>query len=285
MIPGRVSVIVPARNERFLLPTLQDLLTKATGDVEVLAVADGSWPPAPFPDDPRLKWLHFGTAVGLRPAVNAAARMATGQYLLKCDAHTLWDQGFDEKLKADYHEDNWILTLRRHALDAEAWALDPSNPKYPIDAHYLSLDGLHGVPWGERRVSRAEVLLDDEMASQGSAWFMSRRHWDWLGELSTQGYGTFTHEFLEMGLKTWLGGGAVKITKRTYYGHLYKGKRYGRGYHLDKAEAQAGAAYCVDFWMHDRWPKAIHSLRWLIEKFAPVPTWPADLDQVFRKAA
>lgn len=287
---AEISVIVPSRNERFLQPTVADLLAKSRADTEVIVVLDGYWPNPPLPDDPRLKILHRGQSQGMRPAINSAVQMATGKYLLKCDAHTMWDEGYDAKLRADYHEDNWILTLRRYALDPEAWAIDRTNPKYPIDYHYLSnpkntpgdsTPGLHGTAWTARREERKAILIDDEMSSQGSGWFMSRKHWDWLGPLETHNYGNFVHEFQELGLKTWLGGGAVKVTKNTWYAHLYKGARYGRGYSLGQSGHQQGTAFCTDFWMNDRWSRRVHSLRWLIEKFAPVPSWPTNLDLVF----
>jgi hypothetical protein len=293
-VAGRTSVLIPSRNERFLVPTVRDLLAKAAGDVEIVVVLDGYWPDPPLPDDPRVKVLHHGKALGMRPSINAAVQIATGAYLLKCDAHVMWDQGYDAKLQADYLEDNWVLTARRYALDPEAWAFDTSNPKYPIDYHYLSYPferpgdptcGLHGTAWSERKRQRANVLLDEELSSQGSGWFMSRAQWERVGPLDVVNYGNFIQEFQEIGLKTWLGGGAVMVTKRTYYAHLYKGKRYGRGYTMGGTNHARGAAFCTDYWMHDRWPGRVHDLRWLIERFAPVPTWPADLDAVFRKDA
>jgi glycosyltransferase involved in cell wall biosynthesis len=286
-----VSVILPSRNERFLVPTVRDLLAKATGSIEIIVILDGYWA-HDLPSDPRLTILHRGTALGMRPAINAAVQMAHGRYLLKCDAHTMWSQGYDETLVSEYHEDNWILTCRRYALDPEAWAWDTSNPKYPVDAHYLSYPyersdekgGLHGTPWTARREQRKDVLLDDEMSSQGSMWFMSRKHWDRLGEMESTKYGNFVNEMQELGLKTWLGGGAMKVTKRTWYAHLYKGKRYGRGYVMGP-QGQYQQGFCTPYWMGDQWEQAVRPLRWLIERFAPVPGWPADLDAAFARRA
>lgn len=289
---SKVSVIVPSRNERFLVPTVADLLTKATGDVELIVVLEGYHEHALPYADKRLKVLHHGEAKGMRPAVNAAVQIATGDYLLKVDAHTLWDEGYDQKLVADCLEDNWILVPRRYALDPEAWTIDTSNRKYPIDYHYLaepfsrhgdSTPGLHGTAWTERRDARKDIPLDDEMSSQGSGWFMSRRYWDRLGPYDPR-YGSFVHEFQELGLKAWLGGGAVKVTKRTWYAHLYKGKRYGRMYSLSGSNHAMGTEFCTWWWMTDQWPQRVHDLKWLVEKFSPVPTWPVDLDAEFAKA-
>jgi glycosyltransferase involved in cell wall biosynthesis len=290
---AKVSVLVPSRNERFLVPTVKDLLSKARGDVEVLVALDGYWELG-LPADTRLKILHRGTALGMRPAINALAQMATGDYFLKCDAHTMWDEGWDLKLRQDYLEDNWILIPRRYALEPEQWAIDPTNRKYPIDYHRLSepfhaygdsTPGLHGTAWTERRDARKSIELDDEMTSQGSAWFCSRKHWERIGPQDASVYGSFWHEFQEMGLKAWLSGGAVKVTKRTWYAHLYKGKRYGRGYQTRGMGHEAGTAFCSWFWMTDQPFKGrTRTLQSLIEQFAPVPTWPEDLDACFAQA-
>lgn len=296
MVKGRVSIIIPSRNEQFLSQTVADMLSKAEGDIELVVVLDGYWPNPPLPDNPRVKVLHFGSAQGMRPAINAAlasCHLTTGEFFLKCDAHVMWDKGYDVKLKNDYHERNWILTARRFALEPLSWTIDTSNRKYPIDYHFLSepyerhgdsTPGLHGSAWTERREARKNILLDDEMTSQGSGWFMCREHWEQrLAPLEIAKYGVFWHEFQELGLKTWLGGGAVKITKNTWYAHLYKGSRFGRGYSTRGMGHEEGTAFCTDYWMNDQWPNQIRTMRWLIEKFWPVPTWPADLDAIFRR--
>lgn len=285
---GRVSVLIPSRNEAFLAPTVQDVLAKARGDVEVVVVLDGYWPNPPLPSDPRLRILHWGEAHGMRPSINAAVQVTTGDWLMKLDAHCLVAEGFDVTLAAEC-EDNWIVVPRRYALDPAAWAIQP-NPKGPIDYHYLSNPferpgdpscGLHGTPWRARSANRADILLDEEMSSQGSCWFMARRHWDGMGPMDAAAYGNFIQEFQELGLKTWLGGGQVMVNKRTFYAHLHKGRTHGRGYYISSREQARGAAFAIDYWMHNRWPGRVHDLRWLIERFWPVPTWPADLSQVW----
>ena len=291
---SRVSVLVPARNEPFLGATVRDLLSKAAGDVEVIVALDGYWPDPPLPNDPRVKVLHHGSAQGMRPCINRAAALATGDYLLKADAHTLWAEGYDAVLAADYHEDNWILIPRRYALDPEAWAIDTSNKKYPIDYHYLaepfhaygdSTAGLHGTAWTPRREARKDITIDLEMASQGSAWFVSRRCWNWIGGLNKALYGSFWFENLEMSMNVWMRGGAQMVTKNTWYAHLYKGKRYGRGYSTAGMGHEDAIRYSSWFWMTDQPLQGrTRTMRDLVKLFAPVPTWPEDLDAIFRRA-
>ncbi len=283
---------MPARNETFLAATIRDLLAKAQGEIEIICVLDGYWEHS-LPSDARLKILHRGKALGMRPAVNAAAQFASGAYLMKCDAHTLWADGYDLQLKADLLEPDWILVPRRYALDPKEWVIDPTNKKYPVDYHYLSepfakhgdsTPGLHGTAWTARREARKDIELDDEMTSQGSAWFMRRDYFDRIGPQEIDRYGVFWHEMQELGLKAWLSGGALKVTKRTWYAHLYKGARYGRGYSTREMGHEAGTAFCSWYWMTDQYERRVRSFRWLLEQFWPVPTWPADLDAVFRRA-
>jgi glycosyltransferase involved in cell wall biosynthesis len=289
----RVSVLIPSRQERFLAPTVRDVLTHASGAVEVIVILDGYWPDPPLPDDPRLRLLHRGAARGMRPALNDAVQMARGTYLMKSDAHCLWPPGWDDALVADYHEDNWILVPRRYALDPEAWAIDPGNTKYPIDAHFISepfgkygdsTRGLHASAWTARREARKDILLDKEVGSQGSAWFVSRKCWDWLGPMDPSLYGSFYLENLEMSMKAWMRGGAQMVTKRTYYAHLYKGSRYGRGYSTRGMGHENAGLYANWFWMTDQpLTGRTRTMRSLIEEFAPMPTWD-NLDAIFERA-
>ncbi len=276
----KVSVIIPSRNERFLQPTIDDVFNKARGEIEVIVVLDGYWPLPALKDHTNQIIIHRTESRGMRDAINSAAAVATGAYLLKSDAHCMFEEGFDEVLKADCDQD-WVVVPRRYSLDPENWAI-ANTGKSPVDAHYLSYPylkpeeiGMHGVVWNERARSRKDVLIDDEMSSQGSCWFMSKRHFMWMGGLSEEGYGRFVQEFQEIGNKTWLGGGRVIVNKKTWYAHLHKGKTYTRGYFLSKNEMIRGAVYSADYWFNDRWPERQRDIAWLIEKFNP-PTWPAD---------
>jgi hypothetical protein len=294
MVEGRVSAIIPSRNEQFLAPTVRDLLAKAAGDLEIVVILDGYWPnPYDLPDDPRVVVLHKGAAQGMRPAINDAARIATGEYLMKIDAHCLVDEGFDRKLQADYHERNWILIPRRYALDPIKWEIDPSNKKYPIDYHSLSepfhqygdsVPGLHGTAWTARRDARKNIPIDDELASQGSCWFMHREHWQRVGPLKSHLYGNFWFENQELSLTTWLMGGAQMVTKNTFYAHLYKGKRFGRGYSTANMGHEKATLFTSWFFVTDQpFAGKVRTFRSLIEQFAPVPTW-TDVDGIIERA-
>ncbi len=288
-----VTVIIPSRNEIFLQKTIQDIIAKAKGDIEVIAILDGYWPveekrqfwstPAII-DDPRVRYLHFSNPRGMRNAINSAAAVAKGKYLMKCDAHCMFAEGFDQILSANC-EDNWIAIPRRKRLDAELWAIQDVK-KPDIDYHFLdcpitNLAGyqMHGVNWPQRSLARAkpEYDIDDTMTFQGSSWFMSANHFkNRLHWMSEEGYGSFCQEPQEIGNKTWLSGGRIVVNKKTWYAHLHKGAKFGRGYFQNVNDLYTGHTWGAHHWMRNEEPDMTYKFEWLVDKFWPVPTWPDD---------
>jgi glycosyltransferase involved in cell wall biosynthesis len=279
MIEGRISILIPARNEQYLSKTVEDIYAKATGDIEVIAILDGYWPTDTLGVDihPTLSVIHHDRSIGMRPSINEAVPYATGEFILKCDAHCMFAPGFDEVLKADCEED-WLVVPRRYGLDPVYWKRDDE----ARDAHYLSYPyhsnihrpALRGQTWRTRAIEREDILIDDEMTSQGSCWLMRKAYFERFGGLDDLHYGPFVHEFQEIGNRTWLSGGRVVINKKTWYAHWYK--REGQGYILSPRQSHAGIDYTVDFWMNNRWADRKYDFEWLIDKFWPVPGWPKD---------
>src|SRR3989304_9736446 len=115
-----LSILIPARNEIFLQQTISDLLTKAEGSIEVIAIFDGYWPIPQLTEDIRLKIIHRGRPQGMRAAINAGASIAKGRYLMKCDAHCMFEQGYD-KILVNECDKNWVVVPRRYSLDPEKW--------------------------------------------------------------------------------------------------------------------------------------------------------------------
>ena len=285
-----VSVIIPARNEIFLQQTVSDLLSKASGDVEVIVVLDGYWPNPQLLDDKRLIILHRGKSHGMRSAINSAATIAKGKWLLKTDAHCMFAEGYDEELQKNC-DDDWIVVPRRYRLDAENWCIREDN-KSPIDYHYLSCpmtnpDGfsMHGVVWSEMtrsKMNNPECDLDDLMSFQGSCWFMNANHFhNFLGGMDEEYYGIFSQEPQEIGNKTWLGGGRVVVNKKTWYAHLHKGKQYGRMYSISKNDINPYHEKSARFWMSNSWVDRKYDIECLVDKFWPVPSWPEDWKETY----
>jgi glycosyltransferase involved in cell wall biosynthesis len=279
---ARVSIIVPSRNEIFLPNTINDIFAKARGDIEVIVILDGYWPNPPLPEIKNLHIIHRGEPLGMRPAINSAANIATGKYLMKCDAHCLFDEGFDLKLQANCGKD-WLVVPTRYSLDSDLW--ERAKIDRPINYHYFTFPytptvyglGLQARHYGnDYNIPRSKIMIDDLMTFQGSCWFMQKDYfYKIIYPMDHHNY-YFYQEAQELGMKVWLSGGRVVINKNTWYAHLYKGKKFGRGYYLSKRRKQQSERYSADFWINNKWDKRIHDFNWFIEKFWPLPGWPED---------
>lgn len=115
-----LSVIIPARNEEFLQCTIEDVLSKAEADTEVIAVLDGYWPEVGLSVTEKVTVIHHENSIGQRAAMNEGVRLSQAKYIMKLDAHCSMDQGFDVKLMADC-EYNWTVLPRMYVLDAFHW--------------------------------------------------------------------------------------------------------------------------------------------------------------------
>lgn len=287
-----VSIVIPARNERFLGKTIEDLLAKAQGEIEIIPILDGYWPDPPIVNDPRVVLLHRGKSRGMRNGINSAVAIAKGDYIMKIDAHCMVSEGYDVEL-AKSCEPNWVVIPRRKRLDAENWAIQDVG-KPDVDYEYLSFPdnpsdfggpGLNGRIWTERIVERKEIMLDENLSFQGSCWFLQRPYFYKLELMDEANYGTFWNEAQEIGFKSWLSGGKVMTNKNVWYAHLHKGKKYGRGYNLDYSQLPIGATYTKKWMTNSAWDKQTVPFEDLIERFSPLPGWPDDWREQLGKIA
>jgi glycosyltransferase involved in cell wall biosynthesis len=283
-----LSIIIPSRECQFTAPTVADLLRNARGSIEIIVMLDGYWPDPPIPDDPRVIVVHKGKAMGMRDSINRGIAMSRGKYILKCDDHCAFGEGFDEILKRDC-EENWIAIPSRYSLDPIAWkrTRGPINYMYltfPFDCHELFGTGFHGTKWHgpgglhgsywHLENTRSRKGIDDMMIFQGSCYFMHRKHWDSIEGLDEENHYIMYDEAIELDFKTWLSGGRVIVNKNTWYAHLHKGSTYKTDFHLSRRHKIMSEVYNVDYWINNKWPKQTRPLKWLIDKFQPLDGWP-----------
>ena len=95
-----LSVLIPARNERWLSRTVQDVCAHMRGDTDVWVVLDGAWPEPGYElvQHPRVHVVYLPQSIGQRAATNLAAKLSSGRYLMKLDAHCSVADGFDVEL-------------------------------------------------------------------------------------------------------------------------------------------------------------------------------------------
>lgn len=275
-----LSIIIPVYREPYLNQTIQSLLYTAEGDIEILPVFDGEAPDEPLIADIRIRPIFLEEHKGLRGAVNAGIENSKGDWIMKCDAHCAFAQGWDTVLMRDCKE-NWLMTPRRYSLSPDTWTIATHRPY--VDYHYLSFPGTQNPKYGysfqiinwNRKKNKP---IDDTMGLQGSCWFANKKYFmEHIYPLDDVNYDVFALEHQEIGLKYWLGGGAIKVNKNTWYAHLSKRKsHYDAGIfsvrHKKDAKAVTGSEWATRHWMNNEEPNMVHPFSWLIERFNP-PGW------------
>jgi len=285
---SKVSILIPARNEPFLYKTVQDIVTKATGDIEIIVAFDGE-PYTPLPNYENLIRLEL-QQMGTKPILNIAAKKASGKYLLKTDAHCMFAEGFDETLQADM-EDNWVVMPRFYVLNAEKWEWQDARfydyfklPCPLTDPRMFRFQA--GGHWPERTRERLSIPIDENMKLHGSSFFMSKDFYiHCLGGLNSMGAGTWSGEDIEISLKTWLGpwDGKVMVNKNTWYAHMHKGREHPRGWNVSYSDINSSYLWTAHYWMANEWAERKHDIEWLIDRFSPIPTWPENWKDLYEE--
>ena len=289
---AKVSVLLPSRSEPFLNRTIQDVLGQATGDIECVVVLDGAPPTQPLPDDPRIVVVEHKEPMGIGQCSWDGAQAATGDFIMKLDAHCALGKGYDEILARDCGPLDLVVPSRFQLKD-EGWRRGYG----PIDYYYYTYPwipesqfgwGMHGKKWlGEDGLSGGyfhreqrdkRIPLDDMQAFQGSLFFMSRLRFLELGGVDKRYW--LWQESTCIGMKVWLSGGRCLIDKFMWYAHLHKGARHGRGYWINKSDVMEAAYYSADHWMNDKWdsPLRVRDMHWFVDHFWPMSGWPEDWD-------
>lgn len=273
-----LSVIIPSRNEEFLSKTVDDIFAKARGKIEVIVILDEN--DQKLTTRPNLIVHKKIGQPGMKSAINQGVDIAKGKYIMKTDAHCMFGEGFDKILAADC-EDNWITIPRRYSLQAETWSIKPDRPiidyeyfVYPL-AEVTSVR--NGGKWYQRAEDRRELLIDETMVFQGSCWFMKKDYYNNVCrlEINPETKDEFILEPEELAFKSWLSGGKVMVNKKTWYAHYHKSQGF-RGYFIDKKSMKKQRIFHIDYWMHDKWPKATIKMEWFVNRFMPIPGWPLD---------
>ena len=269
-----LSVLIAARNEIYLEKTIRDILSNAEGEIEVIVELDGYIPdPQIVMNDDRVTFIHHEVSIGQRQCINHAAKLAKGKYIMKLDAHCALDKGFDVKLAADC-EPSWTVIPRMHNLDVATWKpklhkltdymyISSTTCEKPFRAEYYT-----GSEY--RKVHSNPKLIDDTMACMGPCWFMHKDRFFEQGGCD-EAHGGWGAMSIEVSCKAWLSGGSLKVNKKTWFAHYFRGG-IGFPYHLSGNAVDRARKYSQDLWLNNKWDKATRKFEWMIDKFNP-PTW------------
>lgn len=294
-----LSILIPARNEIFLVRTIEDILEKIEGKTEIIVVLDGEWSEPGIPDHERLTVVYNPVSVGQRAATNQAAKISKAKYVMKCDAHCSFDQGFDVKMMNEMH-DNWTMVPLMRNLHAFDWVCSnghkryqgPSGPceecgkettkdvvwlakKSPQSVSYCFDSTPHFQYFGDyAKRPEGKGKITETMSLQGSCFMMTREKY-WELNICDENFGSWGSQGIEVAVKTWLSGGQVMVNKKTWYAHMFRtqGGDFGFPYPISGKDQKKAMKYARDLFFNNKWDKQIRPLSWLVERFWPVKGW------------
>lgn len=302
-----LSILIPSRNEMFLSETVKNILKNIRGNTEVIVVLDGAWADPGIPDAPNLTVIYHHESIGQRAATNEAARLSQSKYLMKIDAHCMIEEGMDVKMMAEMRDD-WTMVPRMYNLHAFDWVCEAGHrfyqgrtpekcetcgkpvkmeivwqPRWSRESEFYRFDKmLHFQYWGEfKHRPEGKPDIAPTLSLQGSCFMCTREKYFEL-ELCDEKHGSWGQQGTEVACKTWLSGGQVMVNKKTWYSHMFRtqGGDFGFPYPLSGADVDRARKYSRELFLEGKWDKAKHDLKWLLNKFKPVPDWDYDSEKV-----
>jgi glycosyltransferase involved in cell wall biosynthesis len=304
-----LSVLIPARQEKYLARTIQNVIECAEMDTEVIAVLDGYLPDPPISaDSSKFRWLYFEESIGQRAATNRAAEYSEAKYVMKLDAHSAVDQGFDRKLIEPYESGEIGMDVTTipgmYYLHVFDWVCDKCAARYyqadPVETCVCGnatfheemvwkprlekglvcfgrFDStLHWQYWPRytrRRPEAEKAEIADTMSAVGACFFMPRQRFFDIDGLDEK-HGSWGQYGAEVSCKSWLSGGRQVVNKRTWYAHYFRvGKTGGFPYPISGDAQERAKVYSRDLWINNKWAKQTRPLSWLVDHFWPVRGW------------
>ena len=270
---SKLSIIIPSHKDQYLNKTIEEVLSKSHGDIEIIIFLDGCGTDVVIVDD-KVKYIYSEEKVGMRSATNRAVKESTGKYIMKLDSHCKISDGFDVKMMNDI-EDDWISVPSRYSLNVNKW----KKFNGPIDHLYLKFPdnfkkeiGFRYRLFNERAELKKNEMITDIIGFQGSCWFMHKSFFEKIGGLDESIFGSFGSEAHELSMKTWLTtNGKVVRNRNVWYAHYSPPTRKRRSLRKSMLNNMK-KAFRLD--MCNEWPGQIRSFKWLIDKFGPFPGWP-----------
>jgi glycosyltransferase involved in cell wall biosynthesis len=306
-----LSVLIPAREEEWLDLTIIHLLESIEGNTEVIVVLDGYLPNPPLTvNDPRVTLIYNPISKGQRGAANQAAKLAKGKYVMKMDAHVALDKGFDVKMLEAFKitGDNVTMIPVMRNLHVFDWVCPAGHRKYqgkdsiciecskqmvkevmwypkPSPARFtFTFDKtMHFQYWGDlakRPENVAMGNLRETMSIQGSCFMLTKEKYFEL-DICSEDFHSWGQQGVEVACKTWLSGGRVIANLNTWYAHMFRTNNFGGfPYSNPQSKVDANREKSRELFQRDKWPQAIHTFKWLLDKFNP-PDWTSSKGMIY----
>lgn len=303
-----ISICLPARSEEFLKNTVEDILAHREVATEIIVGLDGEWADPPLFQHPDVNVIKVGKSIGQRGITKLCAKLSKAKYIIKADAHTAYEQGFDRKMIEAFEKagDNTVMVPIMKNLHVYWWKCPKCGKKEYQDVKPICpIDGTamkKKMVWKPRRGTSsvayrfdsephfqywsdyknnpeyvkdlAETGLTKSMSLQGS-FFMCTRERYFALDVDDENLGSWGHQGLTVACKFWLSGGQVLVNHDTWYAHCFrtKGDVFGFPYPQSGRAVQDTKRKVKELFWNSKFPGQIHPLSWLLEKFWPIPSW------------
>lgn len=186
-----ISFIIPTKNEPHLEKTIESLKENSYYTNEILVEED--------------------TGLGQRGIINKLAKKAKHSIICKVDAHCVFGPDFDKLLLEDLDERS-VIAPQVMPLDDVLWTVNHKN-KMSNFAFNTDLIMEHLPP--------TEGMVTETMCMQGS-FFMCYKDFYHEAQLCDESLGSWGSQAVELGIQTWYNNGKCLISKKTYYGHVFR---------------------------------------------------------------
>lgn len=120
-----------------------------------------------------------------------------------------------------------------------------------------------------------DPTLRETMSIQGSCFMLTKQRYFDLDISSETDFHSWGQQGVEVACKTWLGpnGGRVIANLNTWYAHMFRTNNFGGfPYSNPQSLVDENRERSRELFQRNKWPKAIHSFQWLLDKFSP-PEW------------
>lgn len=267
------SIIIPARNEKHLIRTIDNVFAMARNPVEVIVVLDG-WYFEPDEkhsqaecdelkriyetvlQDKRIRTINNNRPVGQRVAINTSFSIASGDWLMKIDGHSILSPGFDEVVESSDTNALNVPTVCR--IDEGGWYC-----KYDAMYSHAIIQKPEGPD--SLKSKRIKTVWKETEIEQATMSFLGMTFWchkDLWPHIKHENHlGGWGYCGTELSLKAWLRGYSVKVTSRVLCGHLFRAKfpYYAGLFEMSKTHD----------WILENLVKDNDKFNWLVNKFQP----------------
>jgi hypothetical protein len=298
-----LSILIPARNEMFLVNTIEDILKNKRGNTQIVVGLDGYWPDPPIKDHQDVVIIHYSESIGQRAITKQCARVAKAKYIAKTDAHCSFDEGFDVSMLNAFKTAGDLATIvpimrNLHVFNwkcmkcGKQWYQGPtptkcsncdnttdfkrkiiwvgkSNPQstsYCFDStpHFQYFKEWTRTPQYQEQLKTG---LTETMSLQGSFFMMTKdRYFDL--DIDDESMGSWGSQGITVAMKTWLSGGKVLVNHDTWYAHLFRtqGGDFSFPYKNPESKVQEAKKIAREKFLNK-------DLIPILEKFWPVSGW------------